>query len=86
LRKMTTIAINQQTWKRLQELKQQPDTMNDIIELLLNYYEDNEDTSTNNMLSDQEFDELIIDLHIPDKDFGIYLEKAHLSFKGKSNK
>lgn len=82
---MTTIAINQQTWKRLQKLKQPPDTMNNIIELLLNYYEDNEDTSTSNMLSDQEFDELINDLHIPDKDFGIYLEKARLSFKGKSN-
>ena len=78
---MTTIAINEQTWKRLNTLKKPNTTMNDIIDLLLNYYEDNEDNLADEPMSDQEFDDLINELHVPDEDFSNYLDQSRQSFK-----
>jgi len=55
--------------------------MNDIIDLLLNYYEGNEYNSANESMSDQEFDDLINDLQVPDEDFSKYLDQSRQSFK-----
>ena len=55
--------------------------MNDIIDLLLKYYENNEDNSADESMSDQEFDDLINDLHVPDEEFSNYLDQSRQSFK-----
>ena len=73
---MTTIYVEKDLWKRLNILKKPGDSMGKIIENLLDYYEQHEEETNVEYLSDEEFKELLDDLHIPDEEFEKYLEKT----------
>lgn len=80
---MTSIAIKEKTWLKLNKLKEPGDTMDDVINRILGSYipEDNNDESE--VISDEEFNTLLDDLHADPNEFNGYLEKSRLSFSRK---
>ena len=81
---MTTIYVKKEVWKRLNALRQPGESLGEIIETLLDYYEATLPLEEDS-LSDKEFSQLVASLHIPQEEFEKYLEKAKASFQRRQN-
>jgi len=81
---MTTLYVTERTWKRLNALRKPGDSLGVIIERLLDYYEHTESEKGVQHLSDEEFAELLDELHIDDGELSGYLEMTRKSFMRES--
>ena len=50
---ITTISVDERNWKRLNALREPGQSMNDIISLILNYFEEEKQKNNDDFLSDE---------------------------------
>jgi hypothetical protein len=77
---MTSISVKEKTWEELNRLKKVGNTMDDVIKVLLQFYKNKEKTSEELAISEAEYNQLLDDLIVDDKEFNQFLEKSRESF------
>ena len=81
---MTSISVSGEVWRKINMLRQPGETMNSVIEKLLSKT-DKDTSDVGELLSDEDFDDLLNNLLVSEEDLKKYLEITRKSFARKHN-
>ena len=79
---MTTIHVKEKVWKKLNALKNPGESMNDVVEKILNFYERKDVEMYKNTVDPKIFDRMLDEFcKIASEDIERVIEGSRMSFK-----